>query len=126
MTQTILIVDDDDMIRELVAYILQMSQYAVVEATDGQDALHKLNYSNIDLIITDLRMPIMDGLELIQSLRNNRNYKGIPIILYSADIDNAFDAINSNARADKYLNKTTNTKTLLAHISQLISPMAYN
>jgi CheY-like chemotaxis protein len=66
----ILVVDDQPAIRELLTDFLEDKKYFVKEAVDGWDALRKLDYNSFDLIITDIRMPGMNGLDLISELRN--------------------------------------------------------
>jgi DNA-binding response OmpR family regulator len=65
----ILIVDDDAVIRELLAYVLKQEGYEVIEATNGAEGLQKYQAEPTDLVITDLMMPGMDGLELLKELR---------------------------------------------------------
>lgn len=79
---TILIVDDDPAMRGLVKAALRASRYEVVTARDGQEALHLLNRSTVDLIVCDIQMPEMDGLELGQKLWEQQRY--VPVLYISA------------------------------------------
>ena len=83
----ILIVDDDTLIRQLLSLVLRSAGYSVVEAVNGKDALDKLGERDgaIDMIITDLRMPQMDGLELTRELRTNSAYESVPVIILTSD-----------------------------------------
>ena len=69
MPATVLVADDDEMFRELVTEILTQGGYAVVRAEDGQAALDALRQSSVDLLLADLRMPGLDGLEVLRQLR---------------------------------------------------------
>jgi two-component system, chemotaxis family, chemotaxis protein CheY len=85
MIKTILIADDSESVREVVSYTLENAGYKVLIGTDGQDALKHLNGSPIDLVVTDLHMPNMDGIELIKSIRANTNYQYIPILFLTTE-----------------------------------------
>lgn len=81
----ILIVDDDALIRQLLALILRSAGYSILEAENGKDALDKLRETAIDLVITDLRMPQMDGIELTRELRTYPSYEHVPVIMLTSD-----------------------------------------
>jgi two-component system, chemotaxis family, chemotaxis protein CheY len=81
----VLIVDDDELIRKLITLILETAGYTVVEAVNGKDALNKLNGMNVEMIITDLRMPHMDGMEFIKHLRSKPAYRSVPIVAMTAE-----------------------------------------
>jgi two-component system, chemotaxis family, chemotaxis protein CheY len=85
MKNKILIVDDDALIRQLLSLILRSAGYSVVEAVNGKDALDKLNEAAIDLVITDLRMPQMDGIELTREIRMNPDYEYVPVVMLTSD-----------------------------------------
>lgn len=83
----ILLVDDDDVIRMVISKVLENSGYTVCNASNGIEALKRLEGIQPDLIITDLNMPNMDGWELVEKLRKNTQYQNTPIILLSGDCD---------------------------------------
>lgn len=85
MTKTILIVDDSESIREVVRFTLENEGYNVLVANDGADALQFLNGDPIDLIITDLHMPRMDGITLIKEVRVREQYQRIPILFLTTE-----------------------------------------
>lgn len=85
MSKIILIVDDSESIREVVSFTLENEGYKVLIGVDGQDALKHLDGRPIDLIITDLHMPNMDGIELIKNVRAMENYKRIPILFLTTE-----------------------------------------
>lgn len=84
MKKVILIADDSPTIRKFVAFSLTMHGFEVIPACDGMEAMEKLPANKIDLVITDLNMPNMDGFELIRTIRGNEEYKDIPIIILSS------------------------------------------
>jgi two-component system chemotaxis response regulator CheY len=79
--KTILTVDDSASIRDIVSLVLRAGGYEVFEAVDGVDALSKLEGRQVDLILTDVNMPEMDGLELVRRLRAMPQYKFVPIVV---------------------------------------------
>ncbi len=81
MAKTILIVDDSATTREMIAIALNDAGYGVISAVHGSDALNKLKITTVDMVITDLDMPVMDGIELIKHLRENPEYRLMPIIV---------------------------------------------
>ena len=78
-------VEDSTSLREMISFVMKEAGYDVVEAQDGQDALSKMNGSPVDMVITDLNMPIMNGIELTKSLRSNPKYKFIPIVFLTTE-----------------------------------------
>lgn len=113
MNQTILVVEDDVQIRKFICYCLENNNYQYITASNGQDALRKIFYENIDLILLDLGLPDMDGVDIIQRLRE---FSEIPIIVVSArdkDKDKA-DALELGA--DDYLTKPFSATELVARI----------
>ena len=83
--QTILIVDDSPTMRQMVSFCLKDGGYTVIEAVDGQDALTKLNANRIDLLVTDLYMPHIDGLELSKRVRAMAQYRFTPILVLTTE-----------------------------------------
>jgi two-component system chemotaxis response regulator CheY len=81
----VLIVDDSASMRQMVGYTLRQGGFDVVEAEHGQDALDKLKGITVDLIITDLNMPVMDGITLIQNVRQQPAMKSKPILMLTTE-----------------------------------------
>ena len=81
MSRTIMTVDDSASIRQLVSFTLKQHGYAVVEAVNGTEAIRKLKQEKIDMLITDINMPEIDGISLIKMVRDNPSYKFMPIII---------------------------------------------
>lgn len=82
----VLIVEDSPTMRQLIAFALKRIRgVKIVEANDGVDGLKKLSAQSFDLILTDINMPIMDGLKLVSLVRNDANYKDIPIVVITTE-----------------------------------------
>ena len=75
-TSTILLVDDEESIQTLLTYPLERDGYAVVQARDGEEALRRFGEEQIDLVVLDVMLPRLDGLEVCKRLRNSRIEKG--------------------------------------------------
>jgi two-component system chemotaxis response regulator CheY len=85
MAKTILIVDDSESIREVVSFTLKNEGYEVLIGVDGKDALKFFDGKVIDLIITDLHMPELDGIGLIKEVRKMETYQRIPILFLTTE-----------------------------------------
>jgi len=81
----VLVVDDSVSMRQMVGFTLREGGYEVIEAEHGQDALDKLKSGTVDLVITDLNMPVMDGITLIQNLRRQPAMKAKPILMLTTE-----------------------------------------
>lgn len=77
--------DDSASMREMIAFTLRNAGFDVIEAVDGQDALGKLTGTPVHMLITDLNMPNMDGIELIKQVRALPQYKYVPIVMLSTE-----------------------------------------
>lgn len=85
MPKTILIADDAASMRGLVSMTLRSKGYEVIEAEDGIDALSKMKNSKVGLIVSDLNMPNMDGIELVKAVKAIPEYKYIPIVMLTTE-----------------------------------------
>ncbi|RPI74914.1 MAG: response regulator [Desulfobacteraceae bacterium] len=85
MAKTIMTVDDSTSIRQMVSFTLHEAGYGVVEASDGQDALNKLKANPVDMLLVDLNMPNMNGIDLIRNVRALAQFKFIPIIMLTTE-----------------------------------------
>ena len=81
MAKTVLVVDDSATTREMIIFALNNAGYGVITAVHGKDALNKLNMTTVDMVITDIEMPVMDGTELLKQLRSGPEYRRIPVIV---------------------------------------------
>lgn len=79
----IMIIEDDDFLRSLAVTKLQSSSFDVISSSNGQDGLSKLQASVPDLLILDLMLPVMNGFDVLRSIRNDQNLKNLPVIVFS-------------------------------------------
>jgi two-component system chemotaxis response regulator CheY len=117
-----LVVEDSPTMRQLITFALKrIPGSKVIEANDGIDALKKLSTQRFDVILTDINMPIMDGLKLVSMVRNDPVHKAIPIVIITtegADEDRKRGlALGANA----YIAKPIQTADLLSVVNQIIS-----
>lgn len=120
MAKTILIVDDSDSIREVVRFTLENEGYNVLVGVDGKDALKHLNGQTIDLVITDLHMPEMDGIELIKHIRAMPDYERIPILFLTTESQTAKKMEAKDAGATGWIIKPFVPSKLLSAITKVI------
>ncbi len=121
MIKSILAVDDSSSIRQLLRSILSQSGYRVIEAVDGRDGLGKLAAEHADLIITDLHMPFMDGIGLINEVRKNPAYRFLPIIILTTEHQTTMKQAGVAAGATAWLTKPFKQEELLRIISKVMS-----
>jgi len=120
MSKTILVAEDSSSIRKFVTLALKLKGYKVITAIDGMDALEQLPHQKIDLLLTDLNMPNLDGLSLIRNLRDDPEYKNLPIIILSSLSKEEDIAAGLRAGANSYLVKPFNTKRIQYEISKYL------
>jgi two-component system chemotaxis response regulator CheY len=117
---TILAVDDSASMRQMVAFTLKGAGYSVVEAVDGQDALSKAKTAKIDLVLTDVNMPKMDGIALIKALRALPTFKFTPILMLTTESGSEKKIEGKTAGATGWIVKPFNPDQLLATIKKVI------
>jgi two-component system chemotaxis response regulator CheY len=117
---TILAVDDSASMRQMVSFTLKSAGYQVTEASDGQDALNKAKIGQFDLVLTDVNMPVMDGIQLVQELRALANYKFTPILMLTTEsaVDKKMEG--KKAGATGWLVKPFNPEQLLSTIKKVL------
>ncbi|OFX75680.1 MAG: two-component system response regulator [Bacteroidetes bacterium GWE2_29_8] len=120
MGKTILIVDDSESIREVVSFTLEGAGHSVLKGVDGQDALKLLDGKDIDLIITDLHMPIMDGISLIREVRQKEQYKFVPILFLTTESQTEKKMEAKEAGATGWIVKPFVPEKLLAAINKVV------
>ena len=116
---TILIVEDQDEMRSFIYKELK-TDYTVLEAADGKEALDRLANHTVDLIISDVMMPNMDGFELCNAVKNDINYSHIPFVLLTAQHNLQSHLKGLNQGADAYMEKPFSIELLLAQANNLL------
>jgi len=120
MGKTILFVDDSKSIREIVQFTLENEGYKVLLGNNGSDALQYLNGESIDLVITDLHMPEMNGIDLIKEIRKNPHYKWIPILFLTTESQLSKKEEAKKAGATGWIIKPFIPAKLISAISKVI------
>ena len=120
MSKKILIVDDSESIREVVSFTLENEGYNILSAVDGKDALNHLDGNPVDLIITDLHMPNMNGIELIKEVRTMEAYKRVPILFLTTESQAAKKMEAKEAGATGWIIKPFVPAKLIAAINKVI------
>lgn len=118
MADPILIVDDSVSMRQLVSFALKDAGYEIIAAADGKEALSKLDGTKISMIITDLNMPEMDGIELIRQLRGIPGYKYIPIVMLTTESQEAKKQEGKQAGASGWIVKPFTPNQLIEVIKK--------
>jgi two-component system, chemotaxis family, chemotaxis protein CheY len=116
MAKVILVVDDSPTVRKFVSTALHLLGYRVITACDGMEALEKMPCEAIDVIITDLNMPDMDGFEFIRNLRSSPQYSVIPVIVLSSLTDKEEKERATNLGAFSYLEKPFTVQSIQKEI----------
>jgi len=120
MAKTIITVDDSASVRQMVAFTLKGAGYTVIEAGDGKDALAKLTGNKADMVITDLNMPNMNGIELIKALRANPSYKFVPIVLLTTESQDTKKQEGKAAGATGWIVKPFKPEQLLSVVKKVL------
>jgi len=121
MGKQILVVDDCRTTRKLLSVILKGRGYETIVAENGMEALEKLATHPVDLVITDLNMPQMDGLELLRTLRNHGAYKHLPVIMVSTESDEMDKQKGLRLGASAYLVKPVSKERLAYEVAKFLS-----
>ena len=116
MKEIILVVEDDDFLREGIREILEYAGFMVFTARHGQEALHQMSLVRPDLILSDIAMPIMDGLMFFEAVRKQDDWITIPFIFLTARGDPDDILTGKDLGAEDYLTKPIESKTLIASI----------
>ncbi len=117
---TVLLVDDSASIREMVGYTLRGADYAVIEATDGVEALHLAGEHEVNLVVTDINMPNMDGITLISELRKLPGFKFTPILTLTTEEGVNIKQQGKKAGATGWIVKPFDPDSLLSTIQRVL------
>lgn len=120
MAKRILSVDDSASIRQMVTFTLKNEGYEVLEASDGKDALSKLNGGTVNMVITDLHMPNMDGIELIRALRSNPAFKFTPVVMLTTESHQDKKDLGRQAGATGWIVKPFKPEQLVSVVRKLL------
>jgi two-component system chemotaxis response regulator CheY len=116
----ILTVDDSASVRQMVCFTLQKAGYEVAEAVDGKDGIAKAGSGKFDLIVTDLNMPNIDGIQLITAVRKLPGYSFVPILMLSTESQAEKKDAGRKAGATGWIVKPFNADQLVAVVQRLV------
>ena len=116
----ILLVDDEASIRELIRFNLERAGYRVQEATDGNEAISAIRQTRPDLVVLDLMLPGLDGLDVCRLVKGNRETAAIPIIMLTAKTEEVDKVIGLELGADDYMTKPFSPRELVARIKAVL------
>ncbi len=120
MSRTILAVDDSASIRLMLSFTLKENGYRVIEAQDGRDGLAKLKDEAVDMVITDLNMPNLDGIGLIRGIRANPSSKFTPVIMLTTESQDARKHEARAAGATAWITKPFRPEQLMTVVRKVI------
>lgn len=120
MSKTVLVVDDSAAIRQVVSITLSGAGYEVITACDGSDALAKLTGQRVHLIISDVNMPVMDGLTFVRKLKERPEYKFTPVIMLTTESAEDKKQEGKAAGARAWMVKPFQPAQMLAAVSKLV------
>ncbi len=120
MGKVIMTADDSQSVRQMVSFTLSQAGYEVVEAADGREALQLLDSQAVNMLITDLNMPNMDGIELIRQARTKDQFKYMPIIMLTTESQDAKKQEGKAAGATGWIVKPFKPEQLLGVVKKVL------
>ena len=119
----VLVVDDSPTMRQFIVFALQrLPNLHIDEAGDGVAALKKLSAQKYDLLLTDINMPMMDGLKLVELVRNDKLYETLPIIVITTEGSDVTRERALQTGADEFVTKPLQTARLIEVVRRLLDP----
>ena len=122
MAKSILVVDDSASLRQVVRIALTGAGYDVIEAEDGQDALKKLDGRKIHLVVSDVNMPVMDGITFVKQMKLLPSYRFTPVIMLTTESQEGKKQEGQAAGAKAWVVKPFRPEQMLAAVAKLILP----
>jgi two-component system chemotaxis response regulator CheY len=117
---TTLVVDDSASMRQLLSFTLKQAGHEVIEGANGQEALTKLNGHKVGLVITDLNMPVMDGISLIKNLRSRPETRFTPVLMLTTESQETKKREGQAAGATGWIVKPFNPDVLLKTVTRVL------
>ena len=122
MAKTIMVVDDSASIRMVVGIASRRAGYEVIEAQDGKDAIGKLTGQKVHLIISDVNMPVMDGITFVKNVKQMPSYRFTPIIMLTTESDESKKREGQAAGAKAWVVKPFKPEQMLGAVQKLCLP----
>jgi two-component system chemotaxis response regulator CheY len=122
MSKRILLVDDSASVRQVAGIALRRAGYETIEAENGQDGLAKLDGGKLNLIISDVNMPVMNGIEFLKAVKQHATCKFTPVIMLTTEAGDDMKQQGRAAGAKAWIVKPFQPQTLLDAVSKLVLP----
>lgn len=119
MAKTILIVDDEPDVLKMESFRVRRSGYEVVTAVNGEEALQAVRQRRPDLVLLDVRMPVMQGTAVCAQIKSDTSLRSIPVVLVTASSDSVVECVKG-CGADDYLLKPFDSDELLAKVKKFV------
>lgn len=120
MSKTVLVVDDSTSMRQMVSFTMKEAGFDVIEGANGQEALANVQGKPVNLVITDLNMPVMDGMTLIRQLRAQPEFKFTPILMLTTESQDTKKQEGKAAGATGWIVKPFNPTQLLQVVAKVV------
>jgi two-component system chemotaxis response regulator CheY len=120
MAKTVLVVDDSASMRQMVSFTMKEAGFDVVDAGNGQEALARVQGKSLNLVITDLNMPVMDGMTLVRQLRAKPEFKYTPILMLTTESQQEKKLEGKAAGATGWIVKPFNPEQLLQVVAKVL------
>lgn len=120
MDKTILVVDDSQSLRSLVKFVLENEGFRILLAENGKEALDKMTSEEIQLLVTDLHMPVMDGMELVKNVRGLKDYKYTPILILTTETNSQIKIKAKDLGATGWITKPFDNEKLIKVIKRVL------
>lgn len=117
----VLVVDDSETIRQQVASALERAGFSVVEATDGMDGLERAEQNELCMVILDVNMPRLSGLEMLERLRENPKHKSLPVLMLTTEVQQSMIERAKKAGARGWMIKPVKMDQLVSAVTKLAS-----
>ena len=122
MAKTILVVDDSASLRQVVSLTLKRAGYEVMEAGDGREALGKLDGTRVNLIVSDVNMPNMDGISMVREIRKDPTNRFTPIIMLTTESQDDMKQKGKEAGVKAWMVKPFKPDQMLNAVSKIVAP----
>jgi two-component system, chemotaxis family, chemotaxis protein CheY len=120
VAKSVLVVDDSTSMRQMVSFVLKSAGFEVIEGCDGQDALNRVQGKVVNLVLTDLNMPVMDGMTFIRKLRAKPEFKFTPILMLTTESQQDKKLEGKAAGATGWIVKPFQPEQLLQVIGKVV------
>jgi two-component system, chemotaxis family, chemotaxis protein CheY len=120
MSKTALIVDDSTTMRRMVGLTLREAGFEVIEGADGEEGLKQLDAAAVDIIVTDVHMPVMDGLTMVEAVRKRADHRFTPILILTTERSDDMKRRGKEAGASGWIVKPFNPRQMREVVCRLL------